>query len=77
MRGGLEIAPPPSGARVNWVKTVKTVLTSNVRCRRHKGQVTNISCAEQISECGDYEDIDFSVKKQVMWYRNSYLLFAL
>ena len=40
---------------------VKTVLISNMHCRRQKSQVANASCLDQMSKCGDYEDIDFYV----------------
>ena len=39
----------------------KTVLISNMRCRRQKSRVTNASCLDEMSEYGDYEDIDFYV----------------
>ena len=40
---------------------VKTVLISNTRCRRQKRQVANASCLDQMSKCGDYENIAFYV----------------
>ena len=56
---------------------VKTVLISNMHCRRQKSQVSNASCCVQMSKCGDYDDIYFLCKQRVLWYSNSCLLSAL